>query len=372
MSTIINTYPVFENSQVLTSTQLNQLVSYLDQQNRLTRAKLIGMGIVCGLRISFDDTGANPTVTISKGTAITSEGFLIAMGACETAYYRPYTLPDGVEYKPFGHPVQDITLFELLKEMPEDTTGVKTLGNPASFLDNKFVLLFLECFDNDLKSCLGRTCDDLGIDRIFTLRKLVISKTDLDKVLTRSANTPVLYPAKFDLPEISMPRALFASASPNSQNYTAFSQTFANTFRTTVYPALFGSGSAPGALSQTYTIYEPLLRLAYGTNPFASPTVNNLKSAWKAFFDGTTSPTYQGIQYFYDFLKDVLLAYEEFRQCAFDLMAVCCPDMSLFPKHVMLGRADTTVETKEEARDYRHGFVQPPIYNQQRQWVART
>lgn len=372
MSTIINTYPVFENSQVLTSAQLNQLVSYLDQQTRLTRAKLIGMGIVCGLKISFAGSGANPTVTISKGTAITSEGFLIAMGECETRYYRPYTLPEGVTYKPFGHPTQDVTLFELLKDMPEDPTDVKTLGNPLTFLNNKFVILFLECFDNDLKSCLGKTCDDLGIDRIFTVRKLLINKTDLDKVLTRSANTPVMYPAKFDLPEISMPRALFISGSANSQDYTAFSQTFANTFRTTVYPALFGSGSAAGALSQTYTIYEPLLRPEYGTNPFASAIVNTLKSAWTNFFSGTTSPAYQGIQYFYDFLKDLSLAYNEFRQCAFDLVSVCCPDMSLFPRHVMLGRANTTLETKEEARDYRHGFVQPPIYNQQRYLIAKT
>ena len=54
MSDILNTYPVFERNQVLTSTQLNNLVNYLDQQNRLTRARLIGMGIVCGLEIDYN------------------------------------------------------------------------------------------------------------------------------------------------------------------------------------------------------------------------------------------------------------------------------------------------------------------------------
>ncbi|WP_332912570.1 hypothetical protein [Algoriphagus boritolerans] len=46
----------------------------------------------------------------------------------------------------------------------------------------------MEIFDRDLKSCLGNACDDKGKDRIFSLRKLLVSKTDLDLILTRSAN----------------------------------------------------------------------------------------------------------------------------------------------------------------------------------------
>ena len=41
-------YPVFESGQVLTSRHLNDLVEYLDEQDRLTRNKLVGIGIVCG------------------------------------------------------------------------------------------------------------------------------------------------------------------------------------------------------------------------------------------------------------------------------------------------------------------------------------
>ena len=373
MSTIINTYPVFESSQVLTSAQLNQLVAYLDQQNRLTRVKLVGMGIVCGLELSYDEDNAR--VTISKGTAITSEGFLITLGECETSYYRPYSLPEGVEYKPFGDPVQDITLYELLREMPEDSTGVELLNEPAGFLDDKFVLLFLECFDNDLRSCLGQSCDDLGMDRIFTVRKLLVSQADLDVVLTRSGNVGGLYPDKFNLPHLVMPRALFDPAQPHSQDYNAFSEHYRSTFQDSIYPALFGDLSNPGALSETYSIYEPLLGPLYGfANPFETTTVTALKNDWRAFFEGTSSPgpQYLGMQYFYDFLKDLILAYDEFREWAFDLMAECCPDMSLFPKHVMLGRANTPLETEEEAQTYRHRFAQPPVYNQQKHRLEKT
>ena len=42
-------YPFFEANQVLSNEHLNQLFNYLDEQERLTRTNLIGIGIVCGL-----------------------------------------------------------------------------------------------------------------------------------------------------------------------------------------------------------------------------------------------------------------------------------------------------------------------------------
>ena len=46
-------YPIFEANQVLTNTHLNDVFDYLDEQQRLTRTNLIGIGIVCGLEISL-------------------------------------------------------------------------------------------------------------------------------------------------------------------------------------------------------------------------------------------------------------------------------------------------------------------------------
>lgn len=372
MSTLINTYPVFENSQVLTSSQLNQLVSYLDQQNRLTRVRLIGRGIVCGLKLDFEQSGAAKEISISKGSAVTSEGFLIAMGDCTANYYRPYTLPEGVSYKPFGDPDQDVTLFELLAELPDDTSDVEPLNTPGTFLDDKFVLLFVEIFDNDLRSCLSNSCDELGIDRIFTLRKLLISKDDLDVVLTRSSNVNDLYPDRLNLPAVGVPAVLFDAENAHSSDESAFYQNFADAINTSVFDTLFASG---GALSQSYEVYQALLEQEYDfNNPFEDATVQSLVSDWKDYVDGASAPgeTHAGIQYFYDFVKDVVLAYDEFRHAAFDLMSECCTDMSRFPKHVMLGRALIEDQTEEEAADYRHGFSQPPIYNLQQHLEEQT
>lgn len=379
MSTIINTYPVFESSQVLTSSQLNQVVSYLDQQGRLTRTRLIGMGIVCGLELSYDHSDGDHQVTISKGTAVTSEGYLIKLGKCETSWYRPYQLPEGVAYTPFDNTDPAITLFELLREKPEDDSDVISLNSDPGFLDDKFVLLFLETYDNDIKPCLGNTCDELGIDRIFTVRKLLISKDNLDELLEHSANVGSLYPKKFELPEIVMPRTLFDPEEDHSREVFAFTDHHTSAIQP-VFTSLFGEKNGDGAriqgaLHQTYSVYDLLLGTEYGLqNPFGIAEINGVIDDFESYLadasdSGTNTP---GIQYFSDFMKDLILAYDEFRETAFELVSECCSDMSRFPKHVMLGRAATEHETPEEAVTYRHGFVQPPIYNHQKYLMEKA
>ena len=102
-----NNYPVFEANQVLTETHLNKAINYLDEQDRLTRANLIGIGIVCGLEITFD--ASNASIHISEGCGITSEGYQIVESDIDLTSYRPYTVPGDLTYPPF----KGITLCEL-------------------------------------------------------------------------------------------------------------------------------------------------------------------------------------------------------------------------------------------------------------------
>ena len=377
MSNLLNSYPIFENNQVLTSSQLNQLVAYLDEQNRLTRAKLIGTGIACGFDLAYKGT-INPTeLTIFKGMGITSEGFLITEGDCVVRRYRPYLLPTGVRYIPFEDPattVQDVVLWELLTDdaptLPTDV--IEFLNVPSNFVNDKVVLLFLECIDVDLKSCLGKACDENGINREFHLRKLLINKTDLDKVLARSCNQSSLFPEKYDLPEIFMKRALFQNEQPvaNTTNYFVYSQTYINALKSIAKPAVGVTiyDQVFRALKQTYIDFSPILSAQYGgVNPFASlPT-----AAWTSYINGSSSgPKYLGMQYFYDFIKDLILAYNEFRDVAFDLMSECCMDMDCFPKHLMLGEVIATGSNKPSK--YRHYFTSSPLLNNQKEKLAQA
>src|SRR3546814_17262671 len=83
-------YPIFEADQVLTNNHLNDTVNYLDRQSRLSRVRLIGSGIVCGL----DVTVADESITVSGGHGITSQGYIFEL--CERVYthYPDHTSPE--------------------------------------------------------------------------------------------------------------------------------------------------------------------------------------------------------------------------------------------------------------------------------------
>ena len=109
-------YPKFEPNQVLTSEQLNQLTAYFDKHDRLTRSKLIGVGIVCGFKVKFDR--APVKITITEGVGITTEGYLIYSPQSELIRYRPYKDPG--KYDKFGDENSQIQLWELLPSVTKD------------------------------------------------------------------------------------------------------------------------------------------------------------------------------------------------------------------------------------------------------------
>ncbi|GMQ25620.1 hypothetical protein Aoki45_23020 [Algoriphagus sp. oki45] len=355
MSQLINNYPIFEGSQVLTSDQLNQLGAYLDQQNRLTRSKFIGMGIACGLKVRPLSNG----LSISKGLGVTSEGFLIQIGKqFDATHYRPYSLPEGVSYKPLTE--EKVELFELLSEQPADDPSVKKLNSPANFLNNKFVLLFLEIFDRNLKSCLGNACDDKGIDRIFTLRRLVVSQTDLIKILKYSQNVEHDLSLDPGLSLFPFPKPRFRPDGDESLEPGAFIKHYQETIKKVINKDFWE------AIAKGYKVYEPILEKSFGfKNPFSGGEIQDkIQALMKAL--QADPKEISGIQYLYDFFKELCLAWEEFIQAGESLWYSCPTDPSFFPLHLMLGKAIQVNETAEEFYRFRHGWIQPPIFNDQR------
>ena len=80
-------FTVFETDQVLTPGQLNSVADYLDDQERLTRVALLGVGIACGLWPSLQAG----SVRLSHGVGTTTDGDLLFMpGATVYDRYKPY------------------------------------------------------------------------------------------------------------------------------------------------------------------------------------------------------------------------------------------------------------------------------------------
>ena len=152
-------YPVFVANQVLTSDNLNDLFGYLDEQGRMTRTNLIGMGIVCGLQVKTEPDGSS--ITITKGVGVTSSGYLVTVPEIEYTEYKSYDPVKCVYYDRFvniGSKTALLDLWELKQDASEE--GTTPLDN--TFLSGKIVLIFVELLEENNKNCDPDSCDDKG------------------------------------------------------------------------------------------------------------------------------------------------------------------------------------------------------------------
>lgn len=341
-----DTYPVFEANQVLTNRHLNQVFDYLDEQERLTRANLIGIGIVCGLEIRL--TTGNASVLLSKGCGVTSEGYLIVEPEEEVALveYKTYALPDEVsEYLPFKYEAPDpndntktirkqYDLWELFEAGEPNST--KLAAATANFLNDKAVLLFLELKKDGLRNCSPNNCDDKGAEVTATVRRLLVRVADLTKIIAAANGQGTgLTPADLEsvvlnrlkLPDVRLPRYNVPNTDPaTSEDVYAG---FLDVFRDNSLAQATGT-----ALTEAYQAFEPLLVDDYPTDPFAGTFSGKF-----GFLDSVPDSTEQVrfLQYYYDLFDDLLKAYDEFRWKGVELMCACCPPGGLFPRHLMLG-----------------------------------
>ena len=346
------TYPVFEANQVLTNAHLNDLFEYLDEQTRLTRSNLIGIGIVCGLEVTFEAPG---TVRLSKGCGVTSHGYLIVEPTdLDLAFVRAYKMPNHDDgYPPFVEPgttpPEQFDLWELFGD--DDEPGAQPLGTSGLVLEDKAVLLFLELRKDGLRNCSPNNCDDRGAMVTATVRRLLIDVSDLDAVIAATSGAAVIdfgaeLTERLALPDLRMPRVDVPNSGPVGPEEVLFA--FQATFRQNRLVA-----ATADALTKLYDAFKPLVVDEYPTDPFA--TFRNRFG----FLDATPATTAQVrfMQYYWDLFDDLLAAYDELRWKGVDLMCACCPPEGLFPRHLMVGVLDPVTY---DTADYRHGFVPSP------------
>lgn len=343
-------YPIFEANQVLTNEHLNELFVYLDEQERLTRTNLIGIGIVCGLELSLKrGTGTDgPTIGITRGCGVTSEGYLIIESADQALVrYRKYAAPTDIAYKLFEGR-------ELLELFPEGTPSTDPLSN--DLIKDRVVLLFLELKKEDLRNCSAVDCNDKGADVQVSLRRLLIAQKDLDDIIKDindqktgeiPADSEAMVLARLNLRDLRLPRYDVPNTTPvtSAEVLEAFIKVFQAGGRTL-------AKNTQDALTKAYTVFYPVLGDLYpkGTDPFSgfAATFNFLDSAP----DNTDQVRF--LQYYYDLFDDLIKAYDEFRWKGVDLLCACCPSEKLFPRHLMLGLLTSAgVSTST----YRHHFL---------------
>ncbi len=333
MEAVQNFYPVFEPNQVLTAEQLNELAAYLEQQERLTRSKLIGVGIVCGLRVRMERSGSTLTaIHISAGCGITSDGYVVVAPDCALTRHHPYEVRAG--YPHFGGE----TVVELLTADQAVDLPSEPVSNLA--LDDRVLVLFLECKDVNIDACTDDACDEKGQRREFTLRKLLIDREFL--------NMPEPLPP---LPPVEVSRLSNLAGLGTPVTLDKLRSEYLRLVNLTV-PAL---NTALPAIHSHYAAYLP-------ENLFSALDLNPLVTA-------NHRADVASIQYVHDFIKDLALGYNELVSAAHDVHSACCAAGQNFPKHLLLGRADAT--DPNAPSPYRQAFIHAPIHERQAQQVAQ-
>ncbi|MCX2574535.1 synaptonemal complex protein 1 [Pedobacter sandarakinus] len=349
---LFNTTTVFEENQVLTANQLNTMQDFLLQESRLTRTRLIGRGIAYGLEAKVDTEKVN----ISKGVGVTSWGFLISLGDCQLGFYKDYVLPDGLIYPYFnGLDGKQVPLIELVSAERAANAGAKPF-DAGLILSNYVVVLFLEPATKNLQSCLGKSCDDIGIEKTFTVRKLLISIDQLNYINFANQNVGgSLYPGIYNLKTIDLPRAVVSA--DNLATYASLINSYLSPVASVI----------DQLTEQLELIYQsfPILKAEFYAVDFES-----IKASWHEKLLDLSSQYLNGVsygfQYLYDAFEDIIKSYEALRCAIMHLNSSVLPQEDAFPLHLMLGSVSCPPAYNRQEFEY------APLFNDNKAWNKKV
>lgn len=375
LTTISPSYNSFVPDQVLTHKQLNGVIDYFEDQNRMSRLRLSGSGIVCGFKLSLEaDNESNAPVkpirlTLSQGTGITTDGDLIYNKPIDdegvyTTNCKPFQF---TRFRPFDDsPVdyfknridtyEDGQIIELIPKEDATITGTTPdvsdfdYANVSGGLNAYIFFIYLESYSKETGACTSTSCETQGSEFVQKVRYLLINKVDAQKVINHPTYTDTLYKDKKSyevlqdgLLKLQVKRMIFHKdtnvlPADNSDQVKSY------------YESAIHDGT-------TYSLLKTgldTLCAKVGLQPIATKIDSVLGF--------TSSAIPSDIQYRYDLFKDLVETYNEARDLIMHIDTVCCPLTESFPKHLMIGgfsSAPLAVESAETTT--RHSFYESPL-----------
>lgn len=358
LSTITTLYRKFTKNQVLTEGHLNEIVDFFDDQDRISRIGLSGVGIICGFQVTHDQNAKN--ITITQGSGITTDGDLFHLYNTipngdkiidfESKQYTHYKIHDNKKaaYKPyFYNGTEQLQIFELLtaEQQALDTSNTFTISNlkknTGLEVDDAVLLLYIETYEKKADLCVSLSCDNQGLEIIGNHKALLVSKEvalqiNSHDLIFNKVNFANLY---YKLPSVISNRIVLQPE--NFISYNEIKKTFTN--------GIFKNN----VVKKLHEGFEILL------NGLQMPEIlNSIQKSLAELFDFDENNVPSDFQYRYDLLNDLINTYNEIK----DLLSTmngefCCPDLKSFPKHLMLGE----IVKNKPYFEYRHGFYKSPL-----------
>lgn len=373
LNNITTQYRKFNENQALTEGQLNEFIDYFEDQDRMSRTRLSGVGIACGFKASFidlnnsqnsssetNDDDAVGAIVITQGAGVTTDGDLITLrqkgkspsevtinfNTKNYKYYRQYN--DVAQYDHFKINSQQIPLMELItqNEYNEliDVRKVKSIQEITN-LNDHVVILYLESYSNEETPCQDADCDNTGAEQVSNLKVLLADAKVVAELLAKGDAKDSIYKVHngyqdlFDnLPAIEAKRVILNSGIATAGNLkTVFQDAIGEV-------GAFCNGF--NAIAETFNV-SPDLR--------GDALTKKIKEVLKP-----NTSSLEDYQYRYDLLKDLIDTYNEIKDLLLHLNVECCPDIASFPKHLMLGTVGATPELGART-PYRHAFYHSPV-----------
>lgn len=311
-----------------------------------------GYGIVCGLEVHVND---DCSIEVQAGTAITPSGQTIHQEKIKkfNHYYLP-TTPTSVRTKSIQQQLNIQTCYEL----SDATFNPKTMDSlkqqfqsdlpEHAFLHNKILLLSVETNAEDGKpqlsfwlAPLDELAKGLGVQSTPIVSKGLFTKaparTQVDPIEVDRFLRPVL-----SLPSIVLPRFGYKNLAITEKS-NGFKGVMVNPFsKIDSFQSIFSEYKAilddlipdfVKALKLLHVTYSPLFTHKGADYLDKFPKV--LEAKWAEFCKQGKHLYY--IQYFYDWLRDLVKAYEELRLALTDVRLQCiCEEVRTKPQSILL------------------------------------
>ncbi len=331
MTLLNNSYPIFEADQVLSQKHLNKFISYLEEQDRLSRLQLLGMGLVCGMEISKP---SNTSIHINCGVGVTSLGYLIPFEAQTFTHFKTVNLSENFltpsinddlnyleEMYQYANRYQVFeNSMELLASNSEDD-GKQPLT--AAILENKVVMLLVETVLVDVKNCVALDCDDKGKRLDFKVRPLLVDKELLFESEFSLNHCETIYLDALVLPRYNVPKKDLKIVADIFSSYKRLIEKSIPLINASFNNIYNHYGDAFGSL-------DNYMRL------------NQVSGRILSVYNQNKNGNY--LQYVWDWMSDLVETYNEIAEFHLCNPSLCCPNKSEFPFHILLGSTEVATQ----------------------------
>ncbi|GAA5216501.1 hypothetical protein ACFSJ3_12705 [Corallincola platygyrae] len=334
LAEISRQYTVFVKDQVLTAQQLNTLSAYLDDEGRLTRTALTGIGIIEGLVVKEQ----GKELSLSRGLGITTDGDLMVNHQPQR-FDRYKNYPEKAPiYAPFMIDDERIPLYQLVEKGQSDEDA-QPLGALEDQFSEMVFLLLAETYVQTKDICTDTDCDNNGHLYTNTTRLLATPAKFVELLLQPFPDTTL--PLDL-LPRAYLPAIAF-KPSINTQNewFGAIREACTSTFK-----------QLQPNLTNFWKLLQPYLQTQFEGNP-SNGWVTRLTAIHSKAATETTR-----LQYYYEFLGDLCDSWNALIDALADLELGYLIPPGGGDKHLLLGGLDG-----RGGRGERTGFYPSPAHS---------